>query len=72
MLDYLGKDNPTREVFEAVEDACQHFQRDPFKEWDIPAMDNDFKDLVMSMMKLDPRKRVTARGALAHKWFRGV
>jgi serine/threonine protein kinase len=34
--------------------------------------DDSFKDLVLSMMSLDPDRRITANQALGHSWFQGV
>lgn len=42
----------------------------PFSEWPNIADDN-FKDIILKMTNLDPRKRVTAREALKHRWFAG-
>jgi serine/threonine protein kinase len=35
-------------------------------------LDEDFKDLLMKMMSMDPKRRITAEEALAHKWFADV
>ncbi|KAK3291964.1 kinase-like domain-containing protein [Chaetomium fimeti] len=43
-------------------------KRKPFSMW-YP-MDLEFKDLVGRMTCLDPRRRITAREALQHPWFR--
>lgn len=32
-------------------------------------LDPEFKDLVVQMMNVDPRRRLTAEEALAHTWF---
>lgn len=34
--------------------------------------DEELKDLVLAMMSLDPKRRITAEQALEHQWFRGV
>lgn len=72
LLQYLGEDNPMREVFEAIEDACHDVDKEPFASWQLPGLDNDFEDLVMRLTKLDPRKRITAQEGLSHRWFRDI
>lgn len=34
--------------------------------------DDTFKDLVLSMMNLDPMRRINAKQALEHPWFKSV
>ncbi|OBT66411.1 hypothetical protein VE03_04875 [Pseudogymnoascus sp. 23342-1-I1] len=48
--------------------------RKPFRLWkgEVPGFDQDFKDLVGRMTNFDPDMRITAREALANKWFSGV
>jgi serine/threonine protein kinase len=70
--DDLGEDNPMREVFEAIEDACNDVDKEPLARWQLPGLDDDFKDLVMRLTKLDPRKKITAQERLSHKWFRDI
>lgn len=72
LLQYLGEENPLREVFEAIEEACNDVTKEPFAKWQWPGLDDDFKDLVAKLTKLDPRKRITARDGLAHRWFQGI
>lgn len=72
LLQYLGEENPLREVFEAIEEACNDVAKEPFAKWQWPGLDDDFKDLVTKLTKLDPRKRITALDGLAHRWFRGI
>jgi serine/threonine protein kinase len=38
--------------------------------WDH--LEEDFRDLLMKMMSMDPKRRITAEEALAHKWFADV
>ncbi|KAI4922556.1 hypothetical protein J4E90_000987 [Alternaria incomplexa] len=35
-------------------------------------LDEDLKDLLTKMMSMDPKRRITASEALAHKWFADV
>lgn len=72
LLEYLGEDNTEREIFEAIEEACRDIPKEPLKDWQPPGFDDDFKDLVTRLTKLDPRKRITAQEALGHRWFQGV
>ncbi|KXJ86817.1 kinase-like domain-containing protein, partial [Microdochium bolleyi] len=73
-LDYIGdsKDNAFAERLLNVEnqgefppDGCG--PRQPFSTWE--GVNPDFKDLVGKMTSLDPRRRITAREALGHRWF---
>ncbi|EQL30145.1 hypothetical protein BDBG_16971 [Blastomyces gilchristii SLH14081] len=66
-LRYLG-DNPWVWDFEVIQDG---FNKDnlhrSFFLW--KSVDDDFKS---AMKNFDLEKRITAREALAHKWFEGV
>ncbi|EFR04876.1 serine/threonine protein kinase [Nannizzia gypsea CBS 118893] len=44
--------------------------RKPFALWE--GVDPVFKDLICRMTHFNPGKRITARGALEHEWFRGI
>ena len=55
LLQYLGEDNPMREVFEAIEDACRDVDKEPFASWQLSGLDDDFKIFVMRLTKLSPR-----------------
>ncbi|OOF93083.1 hypothetical protein ASPCADRAFT_8030 [Aspergillus carbonarius ITEM 5010] len=70
LLEYL-RDNPWVQVFEVIRDGFNKDNpRRPFSLWS--GVDNDFKHLICAMTNFDPRKRITAREALAHKWFADV
>ncbi|KAK2766244.1 hypothetical protein FQN54_007761 [Arachnomyces sp. PD_36] len=70
-LKQLGSDNPWVQVFEVTRDGFNKDNpRKPFSLW--KGVDDDFKSLVCAMTNFDPEKRITAREALAHKWFEGV
>ncbi|KIV94258.1 hypothetical protein PV10_02041 [Exophiala mesophila] len=68
---------PTEENWPGVSKLKDWFQLDK----NVPVRDKTFYmqmfptagpvgvDLLMAMLKLDPRKRVTARGALEHEWW---
>ncbi|XP_012260508.1 cyclin-dependent kinase 2 [Athalia rosae] len=50
-----------------------------FPRWDarslnevVPAFDNDARDLFLKLLIYDPSKRITARMALTHPYFKGV
>ncbi|OJJ43918.1 hypothetical protein ASPZODRAFT_72814 [Penicilliopsis zonata CBS 506.65] len=67
-LERLG-DNPWVRVFEVTRDGFnQDNPRRPFALW--KGVDDDFKDLIAAMTNFDPEKRLTAREALAHEWFK--
>ncbi|QSS54054.1 calcium/calmodulin dependent protein kinase [Histoplasma capsulatum var. duboisii H88] len=44
--------------------------REPFALW--KGVDPVFKDLIAGLTDLDPKKRLTAQGALKHPWFQGT
>ena len=70
LLEYLGEDNATRDIFEAVEEGCRDVPRNSMMNWMV--LDDDCKDLLQRMTKLDPRQRITAQEALKHRWFEDV
>jgi len=35
-------------------------------------IDEEFRDLVVGLTKFDPAKRLTAREALDHEWFKDI
>ncbi|KAL1845165.1 hypothetical protein VTK73DRAFT_1000 [Phialemonium thermophilum] len=57
---------------ELVLDVMREFNatnpRTPFSMW--AGVDEGFRDVVVKMTSLDPARRITAREALAHPWFR--
>lgn len=70
-LKLLGDDNLWVQVFEIIRDGFnKENPRRPFSLW--KSADEDFKSLVCAMTNFDPAKRITAREALAHRWFEGV
>ncbi|KAH7381557.1 kinase-like domain-containing protein [Pyrenochaeta sp. MPI-SDFR-AT-0127] len=63
--------NPWVPVFEVTRDGFNKDNpRRPFSLW--TGVDEGFKHLISDMTNFDPEKRITAREALAHKWFKGV
>lgn len=75
ILHHLGPESPWCEVFNAVRSGFNDPNpRKPFRLWkgEKPGFDQDFKDLVGGMTNFDPAMRITAREALAHKWFANV
>ncbi|KAF2642227.1 calcium/calmodulin dependent protein kinase [Massarina eburnea CBS 473.64] len=70
-LDHIG-DNPWVPLLEAARDGA--FKKDkPRRLFSLlGSVDEDFENLVYAMANFDPAKRITAREALAHKWFDGV
>ncbi len=55
---YDGKDNEDH--------GYKHFSTWP------EVKDDTFKDLILSTMSLDPKRRITAKQALEHPWFNRV
>lgn len=52
---------------ELVEEINAGSPRKLFTAWVY--VDETFRDLVSQMTNLDPKKRITAREALEHRWF---
>ncbi|OJJ87487.1 uncharacterized protein ASPGLDRAFT_64598 [Aspergillus glaucus CBS 516.65] len=70
-LKRLGNEIPWVRVFEVLRDGFnKENPRRPFSLW--KGVDNDFKSLICAMTNFDPERRITAHGALAHKWFEGI
>lgn len=69
LLQYIGEENP---LFEPLIALARDFDglrpREPFAMWHY--VDATFRDLVVGMTNLNPEKRLTAREALLHPWFR--
>lgn len=66
-----GDGDGPRPWLERFADLAESFggqePRRPFAGWML--VDESFRDLVGKMTNLDPARRITARGALAHPWF---
>lgn len=67
LLEHLG-DSPWVNIFRVIRDGFgTENPRRPFALWgDVEA---DFNDLITRLTNFDPKKRMTAQEALAHKWF---
>jgi serine/threonine protein kinase len=69
LLQYLG-DSPWVQIFTVIADSFnKEHPRAPFALWKV---EPDFKDLVGKMTNIDPKRRITAQEALAHRWFADV
>ena len=69
LLSHVGQDDPFFERLVALAgDFDSERPRKPFKYWHY--VDGEFQDLVGKMTNLDPKRRITAREALQHPWFR--
>lgn len=67
-LQHIGEDNPFYErVISLANDFPPGNRRQPFDSRDY--VDPVFKDLVITMTRLDPALRITAQEALNHQWF---
>ncbi|MCJ1280773.1 hypothetical protein MMC26_000090 [Xylographa opegraphella] len=72
LLRHLG-DSPWCQVLETLRDGFnKENPREPFVLWNMQPLDSDFKDLIGGLTNFDPARRLTAREALEHKWFRDV
>ncbi|RDL40784.1 Serine protein kinase [Venustampulla echinocandica] len=75
LLRHLGPESPWCEILTVVRSGFnEQNRRKPFRLWKVekPGFDQDFMDLVGRMTNFDLVKRITAREALAHKWFADV
>ena len=72
LLDHL--DNETAEWRDLVLAVMKEFNGDnPRKPFSMRHdVDESFRDVVAKMTSLDPKRRITARQALDHPWFRSV
>ncbi|KAH6623704.1 kinase-like domain-containing protein [Chaetomium tenue] len=66
LLMHLGEENEYVERLGALVPEVK--PRKPFALWE--PVDPEFRDLILKMTNLDPAKRITAREALKHPWFR--
>lgn len=68
-LDYDAA--PWRDLVLAVtKEFSPENPRKPFSMWED--VDECFRDFITKMMSLDPARRITAKEALDHPWFRNV
>lgn len=67
-LEHIGQENP---FYERLIDLTNSFGPEnpmqPFHRWSY--VEPELRDLVGKMTSLDPRKRITAKDALEHRWF---
>ncbi|KAI1865297.1 uncharacterized protein JN550_008345 [Neoarthrinium moseri] len=69
LLQHIGEENVFFQRFIAVAaDFDAEKPRKPFALWHY--VDLELRDLVVKMTNLDPARRITARKALDHPWFR--
>lgn len=72
LLEYLDEESADwRDLMVAtMQDFTAENPRKPFSLWcDV---EEDFRDLVEKMISLDPRRRIKARDALEHPWFKKI
>ena len=83
LISYFGDSNGLKGLMKHVGDEeiiCQvlfllwdertadHIPYEPFSEW--PEVHHEaFKDIILKIMSLDPKKRLAAKQALEHPWF---
>jgi serine/threonine protein kinase len=72
LLDHLDEESAEwRDLVLAVMELfTSDNPRKPFSMWDD--VDESFRDVVAKMTSLDPKRRITAREALNHPWFRSA
>jgi len=65
MSGYLPFQGDNRnDVFYKIQNAKYHFNHPEFND-----CSEEVKDLIKSLLVVDPKKRLTAGDALSHKWF---
>ena len=71
LIKHVGDEEINRQILQMLweERAEEHIPYERFSNWP-DVSDASFRDLVQGMMHLDPKKRVTARQALEHPWFK--
>jgi serine/threonine protein kinase len=73
LLTHVGDDELSLELlsnaYDGKDDDDHGYKH--FSTWP-EVKDDSFKDLVISMMSLDPKRRITAKQALKHPWFQNV
>jgi len=71
LIKHVGDDKLSCEVLSMLWDdrAAGYRSYRPFAEWE-GIEDEQFKDLMGGLMNLDPKRRLTAREALRHCWFK--
>jgi len=68
-LGHIGEDNPFHgRLISIAGNFTPDNPRQPFESWSY--VEADLRDLVCKMTNLDPTKRITARQALEHCWFK--
>lgn len=69
---HLDKDELHTQVLELLwqDREADYHSYQHFTAWDVN--DDDFKNLVLHLMDLDPKRRFTAQQALAHPWFQRI
>ncbi|KAM7185878.1 serine/threonine protein kinase [Rhypophila sp. PSN 637] len=71
LLQHVGEDNVFFDrLITLAGDFDAERPRKPFAMWEY--VDSELRDLVIQMTNLDPGRRITARKALEHPWFRQV
>lgn len=70
-MKHLDEDSPWRRVFKDIGSRFgKEHPRTPVSMWN--GIDPDLKDLIARLTRFEPEKRISAREALAHKWFEDV
>ncbi|APA12466.1 predicted protein [Sclerotinia sclerotiorum 1980 UF-70] len=69
LLEYIGEDNPFHDRLIDIFNNTKN-PRPPFRNW--IKIDAELRDLVVKMVRLDPRGRISAREALKHSFFDGI
>lgn len=70
LLKHLGN-SPWCHILEVIcDEYLKGNPRKPLSHW--TGIEEDFRDLLMGLTKFDPAQRITAKEALAHRWFAGV
>lgn len=72
LMDHIRTDEFAEYLSHVMGDFTKDNPRTPIAYWQMLDHDPDFKDLMVQIMSIDPKRRLTAKEALAHPWFADV
>ncbi|KAI6878127.1 calcium/calmodulin dependent protein kinase [Hortaea werneckii] len=72
LLTHVGDDDTSCEILSLLWDErhADYISYKPFVEWSVTQQNEGFGDVITRIVNLDPKKRMTAKQALMHPWFK--